>query len=146
PGLYPLALPYVEFWVPPGTAAGIGAFYADCLGCPVEKRPVAEDVAVRVTVGTYQEFRFRERPDATVVQSRNHVAIYMTRYKATYDRLLERDLIMEEDVGDQFRFCKMVEPASGRGLFVFEHEVRSLFHEGFRRRLVNRYPMPERID
>ncbi|HUJ75540.1 MAG TPA: hypothetical protein VL359_11805, partial [bacterium] len=35
PGLYPLALPYVEFWVPPGTAAGIGAFYAEYLGCPV---------------------------------------------------------------------------------------------------------------
>src|SRR5581483_5779458 len=38
---FPLGLAYVEFWAAPGTSEGIGAFYRQCLQCPVESRPVA---------------------------------------------------------------------------------------------------------
>jgi catechol-2,3-dioxygenase len=142
----PQRLAYVEFWIAPGTANGIGAFYRELLGCPVASHPVAGDPAVRVTVGPCQTLRFRERPEGRTVASTNHVAIYLASYRQVYATLGQRGLLMEPDAGEQFRFARIVDPASNRVLFEFEHEVRSLHHPDFLRPLVNRVPVPYRVD
>lgn len=145
-GRLPQALACVEFRVAPGTARGIGAFYREVLQCPVEDESLDGDPAVRVTVGPRQTFRFRERAGAGVVRSANHVAVYLTRYRAIYADLQARGCIMEADANEQFRFARIVDPASGVLLFEFEHEMRSLHHPDYRRPLVNRIPVPYRVD
>jgi len=146
PGRLPQALTYVEFWVAPGTAAGIGAFYREVLQCPVTEVPIDGDRAARVTVGPHQTLRFRERPGAGIVPNQNHVAVYLTGYRGIYAALGARGLIMEEDAGEQFRFADMVDPTSGARVYTFEHEMRSLYHPDYRRPLINRVPVPYRID
>jgi hypothetical protein len=146
PGRMPQALAYVDFWVRPGTAEGIGAFYRERLECPVEPARLEGDVAAIVTMGSYQVFRFRERPDGGTVSNDNHVAIYLTRYRSLYAELDKRGLVMERDEDEQFRFCDIADPGTGEVLFTFEHEVRSLHHHGYRRPLVNRIPVPQQID
>lgn len=142
----PQRLPYVEFWVSPGVSEGIGAFYRDILQCPVEARFIDGDPAVWVTVGAHQTFRFRERPDGGTVPNNNHVAVYLTRYRTVYGELRARGWLMEEDLNEQFRFCRISDPRTGQELFVFEHEMRSLHHPDFLRPLVNRVPVPYRVD
>jgi catechol 2,3-dioxygenase-like lactoylglutathione lyase family enzyme len=129
-----------------GHAEGIGAFYRDLLQCPVEMRAINGDVTAWVTVGPHQTFRFRERPGGGTVSNTNHVAVYLTRYRTIYAALCRRGLIMEEDRDEQFRFCRIVDPRSDATLFVFEHEMRSLHHPDFLRPLVNRVPVPYRVD
>jgi len=146
PGRLPQALAYVQFWVPPGTSAGIGAFYRDVLQCPIESELIEGDPAVRVTVGPYQLFRFREMKGAGIVPNNNHVAVYLTRYRSIYGTLTRMGLIMEEDDHDQFRFRSMVDPDTGTLLYSFEHEMRSLHHPDYRRPLANRVPVPYRVD
>jgi len=146
PGWVPQALAYIEFWVAPDTAAGIGAFYQAVLGCPVEARAIDGDPAVSVTVGPDQTFRFRERPGAGIVPNTNHVAVYLTRYRSIYAEIEARGLVMEADADEQFRLQDIVDPGSGVRIYRFEHEMRSLSHRGYRRPLVNRVPVPWEVD
>jgi hypothetical protein len=146
PSGLPHGLPYVEFWVAPGHAAGIGAFYRDVLQCPVQWRAIEGDPTAWVTVGAYQTFRFRERPDGGIVRSSNHVAVYLTRYRTIYATLESLGLLTEPDRNEQFRFSRVTDPRTGQTLFDFEHEMRSLHHPDFLRPLVNRVPVPYRVD
>lgn len=146
PGRYPQAIAYVLFHVPEGTAGGIAAFYRTVLGCPAaleehDGRPMAV-----VTVGPHQTFRFAERPGFTPPAHNNHVAVYLSRYWELYEVLDERGCIMEGHTFEQFRFDRMIEPDTGRELFRFEHEMRSLHHPDFRKPLVNRIPVPQQVD
>jgi hypothetical protein len=142
-GRLPQALAYVEFWVPPGTARGIGVFYEQVLDSPVAPR--GGDL-VEVTAGPGQVLRFQERPDAGVVPNTSHVAVYLARYRRIYADLERRGLLMQPDRDEQFRFCDIVDPGTGRRLYRFEHEVRSLHHPSYRRPLVNRVPVPWPVD
>jgi hypothetical protein len=146
PGRNPQAIPYVEFWVPKGAAAGIAAFYRDVIGCPAEVEPVEGAPTARVTVGRHQQFRFVEKPDGGVVPHNNHVAVYLTRFHAIYSELGLRGCIMEEDIGEQFRFNHIKDPASGQVLYSIEHEMRSLHHPDFGKPLFNRVPVPYLMD
>jgi hypothetical protein len=146
PGRDRQAIPYVELWVAPGTAPGIGAFYRDVIGCPVEFAPANGAPCASVTVGPYHTFRFVERPDGGAVTHRNHVAVYLTRYHATYEALARLGCIMQEDAREQFRFHHMKDPATGRLLYSFEHEMRSIYHPDFGKPLVNRVPLPWLVD
>jgi hypothetical protein len=145
-GRFPQALAYMEFWVPPGTAEAIGAFYEEVLQCPVAQRPLDGDPAAWVTVGSHQTFRFRERPGAGIVPHTNHVAVYVTRYQAIYASLERLGALMERDANEQFRFKRILHPTDRALLFEFEHEVRSLHHPDYLRPLVNRIPVPYRVD
>jgi hypothetical protein len=138
----PLMIAGVEFEVARGTASGIGAFYEEVLQCPVARRREEGDSVAEVTVGPGQCFRFRERPEGGVVPNSNHVAVYLTRYRAIHDALDTRGLVFETEANEQFRFRDVVDPGSGRLLFQFEHEMRSLYHPGYRRPLVNRAGSP----
>jgi hypothetical protein len=73
--------------------------------------------------------------------------VYLTHYRGVYQKLKDRSLVMEPDRNEQFRFAKMIDPASnGEPLFEFEHEMRSLHHPDFRKPLVNRVEVPYLVD
>jgi hypothetical protein len=134
-----LAIAYVEFGVPPGSAAGITRFYQQILEAQAELRGGAESMAVISTSAT-QRLRFCETARPLPEYDGHHVQIYVTDFSGPHRRLLERGLITEESDEYQYRFRDLVDPANGRKLFTIEHEVRSLTHPLYARPLVNRNP------
>ena len=134
-----LAIAYVEFGVPPGSAAGITRFYQQILQAQAEFKGGAEPMAVISTSAT-QRLRFRETARPLPEYDGHHVQIYVTDFSGPHRRLLERGLITEESDEYQYRFRDLVDPADGRKLFTIEHEVRSLTHPLYARPLVNRNP------
>ena len=134
-----LAIAYVEFGVPPGSAAGITRFYQQILTAHAELKGGAEPMAVISTSAT-QRLRFRETARPLPEYDGHHVQIYITDFSGPHRRLLERGLITEESDEYQYRFRDLVDPADGRKLFTIEHEVRSLTHPLYARPLVNRNP------
>lgn len=145
-GALPQALSYVRFWAPPGSAAGIGAFYRDLLGVPARVLKNGRLQKTIVNVGVNQHFHFVEKRALSLPGHPNHVAVYLTRYQSVYAELRRRRLLLEADSNEQFRFAKIVDPQSGALLFEFEHEMRSLYHPDFLKPLVNRVNVPYLID
>jgi len=145
-GVLPQALPYVKFWVPQGTAAGIAAFYQEVLGVPTRLRKGGKRHKAIVNVGVNQHFHFVEKGKPGLTVHPNHVAVYLTRYQTVYAELKRRDLLMTPDRDEQFRFAKIIDPTSGELLFEFEHEMRSLYHPDFLKPLVNRVDVPYLVD
>jgi catechol-2,3-dioxygenase len=138
-GRITLGIPYVEFDVPVGTAQGICAFYPEVIGVPAE---LANDdgTVARVKVGKDQVLQFRETDRPQLDYDGHHVQIYITDFSGPYRRLLERNLVSQEDNQYQYRFRDIVDPADGRHLFTVEHEVRSATHPMYLRPLINRNP------
>jgi len=134
-----LAIAYVEFGVPPGSAGGIARFYEAILGAQVELAGAAEPMAA-VSTGAAQRLRFRETSRPLPEYDGHHVQIYVADFSGPHRRLLERGLVTEESDEYQYRFRDLVDPADGRKLFTIEHEVRSLTHPLYARPLVNRNP------
>ena len=145
-GALPQAIPYVKFFVPVGGATGIADFYQTVLGVPATTSKKSGLATTTVNVGVDQQFHFVEQRNLKLPKHNNHVAVYLTNYKAVYDELTQRDLIMEQDMNEQFRFTQMVDPNSGKKLFSFEHEMRSLYHPDFLKPLVNRIDVPYLVD
>jgi hypothetical protein len=135
-----LGLPYVEFDVAAGTAAGIARFYQTWLGAPATVVEDTTGVAARVRVGGVQALMFRETPRPLPAYDGHHVAMYIADFSEPYHRLRERGLITRETGEYEWRFVSIVDPDDGRLLFEVEHEVRSLTHPLYLRPLVNRDP------
>lgn len=137
-----LGIPYVQFDVEPGTAAGIAKFYKKVLKAPsrVEKDP--EGDAAHVRVGNTQELIFRETSKKLPPFDGHHIAVYIANFSGPHKFLLKRGLITEETNDFQYRFEDIVDPDTDRHLFKIEHEVRSLYHPMFGRErgFVNRNP------
>ena len=142
PSRNPLAIPYVEFWVQPGTAAGIAAFYRDVAGAPAELTNAGGETAAHVFAGPHQSLRFREKRGEIPSGRALHVAVYLTRFWEVFHRMEELGLLYEGIRGEQFRFCDIPAPEGGGLLYSIEHEVRSIYHLDYRRPLVNRTAMP----
>lgn len=134
-----LAIAYVEFGVPPGSAAGIVRFYQQMMDAHAELKAGAEPLAVVSTSAT-QRLRFRETARPLPEYDGHHIQVYITDFSGPHRRLLERGLVTEESDEYQYRFRDLVDPADGRKLFTIEHEVRSLTHPLYARPLVNRNP------
>ncbi|HXF52654.1 MAG TPA: hypothetical protein VNK52_00890 [Hyphomicrobiaceae bacterium] len=135
-----LGIPYVELDVPEGAADGIARFYASVFRT---SSAVAEDDRgrhARVSVGADQYLLFRETDKPPAPYDGHHIAIYLADFSGPYRYLLERGLITEESDQHQYRFLDIVDPDSGKPLFRIEHEVRSMRHPLYARRLVNRNP------
>lgn len=135
-----LAIPYIEFDVPPGSAEGIARFYRQLLAAP---SVVGEDEAghhVRVSVGDRQELIFRETDGPQPAYDGHHIQVYVADFAGPHRRLLEKNLVSEESDQHQYRFLEIADPASGKPLFTIEHEVRSMRHPLYGRPLVNRNP------
>jgi hypothetical protein len=140
------AIPYVTFFVPAGTAAGIGRFYEQLLGAPVTMSGRGSKKTASVTVGVNQTFHFVDTTGVEIPEHPNHVAIYVSRYRSIYRDMRKSKLIMAPDNAEQFRFADMADPNTGKTLFSFEHEVRSLHHPDFLQPLANRVPVPYLVD
>lgn len=135
-----LAIAYVAFDVPPGTARGIARFYADIMGARAAVDGAAGGETAVISVSATQRLRFRETARPLPDYDGHHVQVYVSDFSGPHRRLLERGLVTEESDEYQYRFRDLVDPASGKALFTIEHEVRSLTHPLYARPLVNRNP------
>lgn len=131
-----LGLPYVEFEVAPGTVSGVARFYRDVLDAPAD----AVDGTARVHVGPDQHLIFRETDAPAPDYDGHHIQIYVAGFAAARQRLDKLGLITEVDGEQQYRFTDIVDLDTRQPLFVVEHEVRSLRHPLYARKLVNRNP------
>jgi hypothetical protein len=131
-------VPYVEFSVPVGSAAGIQRFYDQVFGAPSTLIAGSDGGSVaRVQVGRDQTLIFRES-DAVPEYDGHHIAIYIANFSGPFQYLAERNLVTEGIRNHQFRFQAIVDPLTDAPVYTLEHEVRSSRHPGFRRPLVNR--------
>ena len=135
-----LGMPYVEFPVERGTAAGIARFYTKVMGAPGRTTPEGGEAVTRVRVGNAQELVFRETPEALAPFDGHHIAIYVSDFGGPHRQLVALGLLTEESNPYQYRFLDIADPDSGRKLFTIEHEVRSLTHPMYLRPLINRNP------
>jgi hypothetical protein len=138
-GAINLGIPYVEFHVPVGTAAGIARFYREILGA--KAKVVANgSKAAHVSVGLKQEFIFRETEGTPPEYDGHHIQVYVEDFGGPHDLLAKHDLITEESDRCQYRFEDIIDLDSGEVLFTIEHEIRSMTHPLYLRPLVNRNP------
>ena len=135
-----LGIPYVEFKVKPGAVKGIGRFYQDVMGSLTSVGSEDGASVARVEIGHNQRLLFRETEEEIPPYDGHHIAVYVANFSGPYGFLEQRGLIMEEVRNHQFRFKEVVDPDTGEGLFLVEHEVRSLRHPMYRRAFVNRNP------
>ena len=131
-----LALAYVEFDVPPGSAAGIARFYTEIMGAPA----TAAEGRARVPAGRGQALFFAETRDAIPPYDGHHLQVYIADFSGPYEKLKARGLITLETDAHEWRFRQIVDPDGGAALFEIEHEVRSHLHPLYGRPLVNRNP------
>ncbi len=136
-----LGMPYVQVDVARGTAAGIARFYTEVLAARA-LTGVQDDgtVVARVAVGFAHNLVFCESDRVQAAYDGHHVQIALADFSGVHRRLLERGLVTEESNQSQYRFQDIVDPASGAVLATLEHEVRSMRHPMYARRLVNRDP------
>ena len=135
-----LGMPYVEFEVPPGSAAGIARFYREVMGTPAEALDDADGRRARVPVGTEQDLVFRETGETPPPYDGHHIQVYVADFSGPHQRLKERGLITEESDQHQYRFETIADVETGTALFTIEHEIRSMRHPLYARPLVNRNP------
>ena len=135
-----LAIAYVAFDVPAGTARGIARFYEDIMGAQAAVDGTAGSETAVISVSATQRLRFRETTRPLPDYDGHHIQVYVSDFSGPHRRLLERGLVTEESDEYQYRFRDLVDPASGKALFAIEHEVRSLTHPLYARPLVNRNP------
>jgi hypothetical protein len=132
-----VGMPYVQFDVPRGTAAGIAAFYNEVIGAAASVKSNPGGDAAEVSVGQYQRLIFQET-DQVEDYDGHHIAVYVANFSRPYAELSERGLVTEEPRNHQFRFVDIVDPKTNKKLFSIEHEVRSMKHPLYKRPLVNR--------
>lgn len=138
-----LAMAYIEFDVPAGSAEGIARFYTQIMEAPAIVVEAGSARTASVSVGRDQHLRFRETAVPLPEYDGHHMQIYLADFSGPYRRLLERGLISKETDAHEWRFIDIVDPEAGAGgapLFQIEHEVRSMKHPLFGRPLVNRNP------
>jgi hypothetical protein len=138
-GRITLGIPYVEFDVPVGSAAGIAKFYREMLPVPAEVVN-GDGITARAKVGKDQHLTFRETDRPQPEFDDHHVQIYVADFSGPHKRLSARKLVNKEDNQYQYRFKDIVDLDTGKLLFTIEHEVRSVTHPMFLRPLVNRDP------
>jgi hypothetical protein len=129
-----LALAYVDFDVPPGTAEGIARYYNEVMKAP----STTAKGRTRVSVGRDQALFFTETSKPQPEYDNHHIQIYIADFSSPYHWLKERGLINMETDAEEWRFQWITDPKDGRKLFQIEHEVRSMKHRLFARPLVNR--------
>lgn len=135
-----IGLPYVEFLVPAGRAAGIARFYSQVIGTKARCETTRGTEVAVVQVGRSQQLLFRETDDPLPEYDGHHLQLYLVDFSTPHKYLLEHGLITEESDQYQYRFKSIVDPLDGRPLHLLEHEIRSVTHPLYGRPLVNRNP------
>ncbi len=137
-GRMKLGMPYVDFDVAPGGAAGIARFYQEILGAPASV--VDDGTCAQVIIGNHQVLRFREATAELPPYDGHHIAIYLSDFDTPHEALEQRGLITRETSEFEYRFENIIDLDTGAVLATVEHEVRSRTHPMFGRPLVNRNP------
>ena len=137
-GAMQLGMPAIELDCAPGTAARIARFYLEILGARVQQGGDAAGVFTRVTAGITESLVYRETARPLPRYDGHHVQITVADFSGVHRRLVERGLVTEESDASQYRFERLVDPDSGDELATLEHEVRSMRHPLYGRRLINR--------
>jgi catechol 2,3-dioxygenase-like lactoylglutathione lyase family enzyme len=135
-----LGMPYVEVEVAPGTAARIARFYREVLGALATVEDDEHGAVARIGVGIGESLLFRETPRPLPAYDGHHVQITVADFSGVHRRLQSRGLITEESSASQYRFQAITDLDTSAVLISLEHEVRSMRHPLFGRRLVNRDP------
>src|SRR5205807_7229956 len=97
-----LGMPYVQFEVRPGAAAGIARFYREVFNARADL--IDDGKGGRVTVGPKQYFIFRETDGPEQPYDGHHVQIDVADFSGPYGRLRALGLISEESSQHQYRF------------------------------------------
>jgi hypothetical protein len=138
-GSMALGMPYVEFDAPAATAEGIARFYHEIIGAVAKVEEDSHGRFARIESGPGQALIFREgHGDASF--DGHHIQVTFADFSGPHARLQARGLISEESNQHQYRFERIVDLDTGKGLFTVEHEVRSMAHPMYARPLVNRNP------
>ena len=135
-----LAMPWLELDVAVGTAARIARFYEVVLDSPAH---VDEDTAglfAEVPAGLGERLVYRETAQPLPPYDGHHIQISVAAFSKVHRRLLALGLVSEESGPHQYRFCRLIDVDNGALLTELEHEVRSMHHPLYQRRLVNRDP------
>ncbi len=135
-----LGIPYVEFDVPRGSAAGIAGFYCELIGAKAAVGWHQGNAVASIDAGPEQQLLFRETDAPLPAYDNHHIQIYIADFSGPHAALSKRGLITEESNAHQYRFRDIVDPASGVVLYTLEHEVRSLQNPLYARPLINRNP------
>jgi predicted enzyme related to lactoylglutathione lyase len=135
-----VGVPYVEFDVPVGTAAGIARFYSEIMEAQAAALEDTQGRFACITAGSGQNLFFRETDRALPPYDQHHIALYINDFSKPHQKLAAKGLITQESDQHQYRFQDIVDPDSGKVLFTVEHEVRSMRHPLYLRPLVNRNP------
>ena len=129
-----LGMAYIALNARPGTASGIARFYREVLRAPAR----AADGEASVSIGADFRLRWVETAQATPDWEGAHIQISLADFSGPHRWLAERGLVAEESDQHQYRFNHVVDVDSGEPLATIEHEVRSMRHPLFARKLVNR--------
>ncbi len=140
-GRLQLGMPYVQIDTALGSATGIARFYRDVLGTQAHTGVDSEGVYARVPAGLGESLLFRETARPLPPYDGHHVQITVADFSGPHQRLLARGLVTEESDQSQYRFQDITDLDSGQVLATLEHEVRSMRHPMYARRLVNRDPL-----
>lgn len=136
-----LGMPYIEFLVPTGKAAGIARFYSEVIGARARCETTRGAQVAIVQVGRAQQLFFRETEEKLEPYDGHHLQLYIVDFSGPYKRLLERGFITQESDQYQYRFVTIFDPNDGREVTQLEHEIRSVTHPLYGRPLVNRNPV-----
>jgi catechol 2,3-dioxygenase-like lactoylglutathione lyase family enzyme len=139
-----LGMPYLEVEVAPGTVERIARFYRELLGAIVECGPNERGAFARVSAGLDESLIFRETTRERAAYDGHHVQVTLADFSGPHRRLLARGLITEDSNASQYRFRDIVDLDTAEALLTLEHEVRSMRHPLYGRRLVNRDPADPR--
>jgi len=143
-GRMTLGMPYVELDVGPGTVVRIARFYRELLGALADCGQGPRGAFARVSVGVSESLVFREAPREPPAYDGHHVQVTVADFSGVHRRLLARGLVTEESSASQYRFQDLIDLDTAERLFTLEHEVRSMRHPLYGRRLVNRNPADQR--
>ena len=137
-GPYRSWISYVRFEVAQGAAEPIATFYREIMSAVAKVKTGEGGLEARVSCGHHQTMIFAEcaTPQAPCLD--HHVQIYLADFSGPYKRLQAMGLRVDESSQWQYRFISIPDMASGAEVFPLDHEVRSMTHPMFGRRLLNR--------
>jgi hypothetical protein len=136
-----LGMVYVDLDVPAGCARAIAGFYTGIFKAPVEIERNGDGLQTAVVrVGADQRLHFIETSRPLPEYDGHHIQIYVADFSGPHRQLQARNLVSRETDEHEWRFVDIIDLESGATAYQLEHEVRSMRHPLFGRRLVNRNP------
>ena len=137
-----IGISHLNFYVNPNSAKGISRFYKEILDAPCELVNLQNGLQVAVVkIGPEQSIVFSEdNSDRISPYDGHHIAVYVADFSNPHHKIESNGFITEESNKWQYRFESIYDPLTKVALFDLEHEVRSITHPMYSRKLINRNP------